>query len=177
MIKENSALDKVLKSIGKIIDFIYFLLVQYAKIQLLLIVIIITTQVFLRNVLKTGINWAEEVSLLLMVWSAFIAMAIGVERKSHVSITVFFDILPKPLQWLLNKINLLISLLLGCVLVIFGAKLVKSAWTSILPATRWPSGMLYLGMPIAGVFIVYFVLLELFSLERYHKAPKGVEEE
>jgi TRAP-type transport system small permease protein len=38
---------------------------------------------------------------------------------------------------------------------------------STLPATQWHAGILYLMMPVGGVFIMYFSFLSLFNLEKY----------
>ena len=58
----------------------------------------------------------------------------------------------------------------GGFMVYYGVRLVMSTMTSTLPATQWPAGLMYIMIPVGGVFIVYFTLLDFLGLQRYeHK--------
>lgn len=159
--------EKVLSCITYVFDIIYRVLLEYAKLVLLVIVVIVSAQVFSRKVLGTSIRWSEEVALLLMVWMAFISMAIGVEKDLHIAIAMFFNKFPKKVQFVIAKINTIATLFFGIILVVYGSRLVQSTMSSTLPATQWPAGILYLMMPVSGVFIIYFTVLSLFGLDRY----------
>ncbi|WP_368182591.1 TRAP transporter small permease [Anaerotruncus rubiinfantis] len=63
--------------------------------MLLVIVLIVSAQVIARKFIGQSIRWSEEVALLLMVWMAFISMAIGVEKKLHIAISMFFPMFPE----------------------------------------------------------------------------------
>ncbi len=158
---------KILSAVTYVFDIVYRILLEYAKVVLFLLVALITVQVFFRLVLKSGIRWSEEVALLLMVWMAFISMAIGVQKRLHIAIVMFFNFFPAPVQYVLTKINLALTCAFGVGLVVYGWKLVAITMTSTLPATQWPAGTLYLMMPVSGVFIIYFTLSDFFGLERY----------
>ncbi len=109
-----------------------------------------------------------------MVWTAFIAMAIGVEKGLHISITLFFNMFPKVVQFIIAKINTLATIFFGYILVAYGVKLVSMTMNSTLPATQWPAGTAYAMMPVGGVFIIYFALLDLFGAKKYrHLAIEG----
>lgn len=167
-------MNKILNAVTTFFDIIYRILLEYAKIVLLIIVFIVSAQVISRKFLQSSIVWSEEVALLFMVWMAFISMGIGVEKKLHISISMFYDMFPKKLQWLLEKINYIVVFLFGIILMYYGSLLVKSTMTSTLPATKWPAGMLYLMMPVGGLFISYFTLLDFFKLDKYrHKNIEG----
>ena len=158
-------------------DCIYRVLVEFAKFVILVIVVIVSCQVFSRLVLKSSIMWSEEVALLLMAWTAFISMAIGVEKKLHIAITVFFNWFPKKVQWFFTKFNTVATVFFGYILIHFGALLTHNAMRSTLPATQWPAGIKYAIMPIAGIFIMYFALLGLFNLDKYrHARIEGIED-
>lgn len=166
--------EKALNCFTFVMDCVYRLFMEFAKLVLFVIVIIISCQVFSRLVLNSSIQWSEEVALLLMVWMAFISMAIGVERKLHIAITVFFNFLPKKVKAVFEKLNTVAVVFFGFILVFFGIKLTQNGMRSTLPATKWPAGITYMIMPIAGVFILYFALMELFNLDRYrHLAIEG----
>ena len=159
--------EKCISAITFLFDCVYRLLLEFSKLVILVIVIIISCEVFGRLVLHKSIMWSEEVALLLMVWTAFIAMAIGVEKGLHISISLFFNKFPKAVQFGGEKINILATIFFGYTLVMYGAKLVSMTMRSTLPATQWPAGTAYAMMPVGGVFIIYFAMLDLFGAKKY----------
>ena len=157
-----------------VMDCIYRILMEFAKLVILVIVVIVSCQVFSRLVLQSSIMWSEEVALLLMAWTAFISMAIGVEKDLHIAITVFFNMFPKKLQTFFMKFNTVATIFFGYILCHYGILLTKNAMRSTLPATQWPAGIKYMLMPVAGIFIMYFAIISLFNLRRYrHLAIEG----
>ena len=150
-----------------VMDCIYRVLMEFAKLVILVIVVIVSCQVFSRLVLNSSIMWSEEVALLLMAWTAFISMAIGVEKDLHIAITVFFNLFPKKVQTFFAKFNTCATIFFGYILIHFGILLTKNAMRSTLPATQWPAGVKYAIMPIAGIFICYFAIISLFNLKKY----------
>ena len=119
-------------------------------------------------------HYLLQVSLKMMV---FISMAIGVEKELHISIEMFFKKMPVLLQKVLTTLNSLLTGVVGGVLLVYGVKLIQFTAKSTLPATQWPACTLYLMIPVAGLFILYFSLLKLFKLERYRhmKIEEGEE--
>lgn len=170
-------MKKIANAITTFFDMIYRILLEYSKIVLLVIVVIVSTQVISRKFIGVSIRWSEEVALLLMVWMAFISMAIGVEKKLHISISMFYDMFPKKLRSIFDKINYGVIFLFGVVLMYYGAKLIGSTSSSTLPATKWPACTLYLMMPVGGLFICYYTILDLFKLDQFrHKEIEGGDE-
>ena len=171
---EFNTLEKVISAITFIFDCIYRILLEFSKLVILLIVIIVSCEVFGRLVLHHSIMWSEEVALLLMVWTAFIAMAIGVEKGLHISISLFFNMFPKAVQIIITKFNTLATIFFGYILVTYGIKLASMTMSSTLPATQWPAGTAYCMMPVGGIFIIYFALLDLFEAKKYrHLSIEG----
>lgn len=162
--------NKLISGITCVFDGAYSILLTYSKFVLLAIVFLVSAEVISRKFLGTSIRWSEEVALFFMVWMAFISMAIGVQKHLHISIEYFFDHLPKPIANIVAKLDLLVVGAIGVIMVTNGINLVKVTMSSTLPATNWPAGTLYLMIPVSGVFIIYFTILNLFGLERYqHK--------
>lgn len=170
-------MKKISKAIAAFFDAIYRILLEYSKVVLLVIVVIVSAQVIARKFLGASIRWSEEVSLLLMVWMAFISMAIGVEKNLHISISMFYNKFPKPIRYILEKLNYAVIFTFGLILMIFGIRLIGSTASSTLPATKWPACTLYLMMPVSGLFICYFTILDFFKLDQFrHKERKGGDE-
>lgn len=172
--KDANPLEKVICSITFVLDWVYRVLLEYSKLVLLVIVVIVSAQVFARKFIGKSIRWSEEVALVLMVWMAFIAMAIGVERHLHIAIEMFANKFPKTVQMIIEKINDIATFAFGFVLLVYGKSLVAHTMSSTLPATQWPAGIEYLMMPVGGFFIMYFSFLSLFNLSKYrHKDIEG----
>jgi TRAP-type C4-dicarboxylate transport system permease small subunit len=152
----------VLKILGRLFDFFYRLLILYSQIVLLVIIALVSTQVVLRKVFRSGIVWVEEVSLLLLVWMAFITMAIGVAEDLHISISLIFDMLPKAARTAIAALNHVLTAGMGALLAWYGFQLILSTMNSTLPTTKWPTFILYLMIPVSGLYIAYFSLRRLW---------------
>ena len=159
--------NKVLSGFTSAIEWIYRILVQYSKFVLIVIVAVVSAQVFSRKILHSSIRWSEEVTLVLMVWMAFISMAIGVRENLHIAIEMFFNKLPVKAQKFFNFLNNLFIAIVGVVLLVYGIILIKYTSTSTLPATKLPACTLYLMLPVGGFFIAYYSILRLLGLGRY----------
>ena len=162
--------------IVKIFNVVYRIMLEYSKWVLLVIIAIVTADVFSRNVLGSSIRWGQEISLLLIVWMTFLSMAIGVEKETHIAIELFYSLFPKPFQKFLDILNKLILVVLGCFLAYYGAGLVKSTWTSTLALSKLPAGMLYLMIPLGGFCMAFFSVLDLFGLKPYKKTHQYEDE-
>lgn len=151
-----------LNKLNCLMDGIFNLLQAYSKIVLLIVVLIVSAQVVSRKFFHHSIIWSEEVALLLMVWMAFISMAVGVAKNIHIRIVMFYNLFPKPIQKFSCVLERGVTLFVGWVLLDSGIKLIKMTLHSTLPTTKWPSFMLYLMIPVGGFFVIYCTLLQIF---------------
>lgn len=165
--KEKGIIDKIFNVISLLFDCIYRVLCEYSKAVLIVIVFVVSAQVISRKFLGKSIRWSEEVALLLMVWMAFISMAIGVEKGLHISISMFFDGFPKMVQFVISKATNLIMIVFGFSMIRYGMVLIQATMKSTLPATKWPSCTLYIMIPVSGLFIAYYSLIEMMGLQRF----------
>lgn len=158
-------LKKLVEGTTKVLQKIFKLLEIYSKIVVFAVVFIISAQVVARKFLHSSIWWSEEVALLLMVWVAFIATAIGVAKGIHIRIEMVYKKFPRKVQVCLTWLEYIITLFIGLLMVIYGIKLVKSTLHSTLPTTKWPSFLLYLMIPVSGFFFIYCTILNMFFPE------------
>ena len=136
----------------------------FAMVCLIGMALITVVNVVLRYVFNTGLQWGEEITLVLVIWFTFIAMALGVKLGLHISISILPRTMPSWLDATLLKIAHVVTLIIGCVLLYYGMKLVGVTSRSILPATRLPSSIMYLPMPVASFMIIIESFLEVFGL-------------
>lgn len=171
-------MNKIIDAVTTAIDAVYRVLLEYSKVVLLLIVLIVSAQVFCRKFLGFSIRWSEELALLLMVWMAFISMSIGVERKLHIAIELFYNRFPQPVQKFFAAFANVLTIFFGVVLMVFGCKLIMSTSGSTLPATKLPASALYLMIPVGGLFTAYYSVMDLFHRDKYrHKKLEGDDED
>ena len=148
-----------------------------AKILLVVMTIIICIHEFYRYVLNRSIRWSEEITMMMMVYMGFFSIAYGVKHRLHLSVTVFFDILPEPVKRAVLKFTDAVLMVMGIVLLYFGIGLIKSTMNNLMIATHLPSAMLYGGVPISGILIAYFSFVNLTGLRfEQKKTEKGSTE-
>ena len=163
------AIQKILLAIFR---GVYRILLSYSEYVLLVIVAVVTCDVIGRNALGGSVMWAQEISLLLIVWMCFLSMAVGVERRTHISIEVFYMMFPKKMKKVLDILNQIIFFFVGIFFTYYGSLLVMNTWTSTLPASKLPAGVLYLMIPVGGFCIALFTLLNLLGMGKYKHVEK-----
>ncbi len=173
-------MGKIKTNIVKTVNRIHLAAVYSAMAFLVGMAIITIINVFMRYVMNTGIRWAEEVAKLFMAWFTFIAMAIGVKQGLHISLHLLPRKLPSWIDRALILLKDLTTLTIAVVFFIYGIKLVGFTRTSIMPATEWPSFILYLILPIASVLIAMEVLMDIFQIDDHPEVfemifKKGVD--
>lgn len=148
------------------LNVLFLTLITAAKLMILAMVIIIGTMVFMRYVMGMGIRWANQTALFLQVWFTFIAMALGVRKRLHISINLMPAGLPSSINWVLSKLHHIVIAGIGLVLVIYGRELVISTMRSVIPAMGIRSGFLYLALPVGGALIFLEAMVDFLGIER-----------
>ncbi|MGG6312522.1 TRAP transporter small permease [Paenibacillus macerans] len=164
---------KTLKRIALAIDSLFE---HFALLAIASMVIIVAIQVVTRKLFNFVFFWSEEVTLLLMVWFSFMGIAIGFREKLHLAMDSFTNLFPKRFNRALDKIIWVCVFAFGLYLVVNGWQFTVLMNESTLPATKLPNGVLYLVMPITGVMICVYTLLQLIGIEtiRYENIDEEV---
>ena len=145
---------------------IFLTLVTVAKLLIIAMTVIVGVTVYLRFVVGRGVRWSAEMAQVLQVWFTFIAMALGVRKKMHISINIMPENLSPILNTILAKLQNALIGGVGIVMFYYGRQLVESTMRSVLPATRMPSGYLYLIMPICGALLIVESVIDLLGIDR-----------
>jgi TRAP-type C4-dicarboxylate transport system permease small subunit len=85
------------------------------------IVIIMGTQVVMRYVFHNPLTWAQELSILMMIYMSFFAADMVYRRKAHIGIDFFINLFPSRMQKLLNLVVYILVLIF--LAVVFRASL------------------------------------------------------
>ena len=152
----------------RVVNLIHIFLVELAKVFIVAMIIIVFANVTLRYVFNSGILWSEEVALTLCVWFIFISLGLGVKQKLNITINLLNrERMPAWLNFSLDLFMELLVIFVGAVMIIYGSTLVKFTMTSIMPATKWPAGLLYMVVPFAGITIILEALLHIVGWDTY----------
>ena len=141
-------------------------LAAFMAILMATLVVDVLWQVFTRFILADPSSWTEELARYLMIWVGLIGAAYAAGRGLHLAV----DILPNKLtgrQAQALRLAIGTCTLLFAVVALFGggARLVwvmlKLGQTSA--SLELPLGYVYLAVPISGVLIAYYAVMDLIS--------------
>jgi TRAP-type transport system small permease protein len=152
-----------MKKLRRFISVLETVLEYFACSCLVLMTVIITYQIFMRYFFSATPGWSEELALLLMVWFAFIGMAIGVRRRNHLSIEFLVAKLSNTAQAYVAILNELLILAFGAILFIFGVNMMITSSMSTMAALRIPNSFLYLMVPVSGFLMMIYTIDNLIT--------------
>jgi TRAP-type C4-dicarboxylate transport system permease small subunit len=143
--------------LGKGVDYI-------AAILLTLMTVLVFLQVLFRYWLHLPLDWGEEVSRYLFIWSAMLGAAIATKRRAHFGIDFLVRILPSPAQkGIAIGVNLCICALLGLIAV-QGARLAVLNLSQISPTLFIPMGFPYAAIPVCALLMLIYTIAETWAI-------------
>ena len=124
------------------------------------IFVVICMAVFTRYVLNVVPSWSEEVPRYMLVWITYLGAALCVRLQEHISLDIFFNLMPVRARRLGHLVlNLLVGAV-GVIMVVYGLGLVRQFGDDLMESIPVKNVWLYLSMPISGSLIVLYVIRE-----------------
>ncbi len=150
------------------VTLVHILLIDLSMIMIVAMLLLVFANVVLRYVFNSGIFWSEEVALVLEVWFIFLSLGLGVKHRLHFSINLMpRDKMPAALNRALDLLSDVIFICIGVIMIVYGSKLVQFTMRSIMPATKWPAGILYLVLPLAGFVVIVEAIFHIFGFTMF----------
>lgn len=151
-----------------------------------LMTVIVITGVFFRYVLNNSLSWVEDVSLILMVTTAFLVAPYAYRAGGNVAIEILIEMLP---ERMLRFVRIVINVLVLWIIYRYffeSLALVERGWAirvnTVPIAWAWPYmavPVALLAMALAGVELILRDLWALLggerSLDLPHQAPQEPE--
>ena len=137
----------------------------FALTSLLSMILIVSVQVLTRKVFNFVFFWSEEITLLLLVWFAFMGIGIGVREHLHMAMDLIENFAPKWFIHFLDKLIELSTFIFGVYLIYYGWEFTVIMNESTLAATKLPNSALYIVMPITGIMICAYSVLQFFGID------------
>ena len=154
-------MEKIRKYIDKFLALILI-------ITMTVLVLDVVWQVLARYVVKSPSSFTDELARFLLIWVGLLGSAYALGKKKHLAI----DLLPskltgKPKKILQVFISVLIIAFAALVLVVGGIRLVYITFTlnQISPALGIPIAYVYLVLPLSGLLMIVYGILEIFEKE------------
>lgn len=130
----------------------------FSAIGLIGMTAIISWQVFARYVLGASPAWAEQASLLLMLWFILFAAAAGVREGFHIQLTMIQDRLEAKKRMRLRTFCHLIILIFGLFMAFYGVQLTVAVWSHAIPTLGLSRGWAYVPIALSGALTAFFAL-------------------
>lgn len=155
----DKAVPRPLQALGRIMNALYYLAMGLAIFGLLIIVGVVSWQVFSRYVASTGAPWAPELSQITFVWTALFAIAIGVRQGRHMSINAFAAVKSKMFNVIMDTISTGVVVWVSYILVTNAIDSLSISFNRVFPALGIAVGWMQLALPVG------FTLCALFAVE------------
>ena len=143
---------------------------EWSLIALMAILVAdVAWQVITRYLLGNPSAWTDELATMLMIWVAALGASLGFVQHAHLGIDYFVRLLPpEKARWIQMGIQIMIGCFAAVILLYGGIKLVQLTMMTDQrsPALGLNMGVVYLALPISGVFILLSVADELWNLTR-----------
>jgi len=121
-------------------------------------VVVVATQVYLRYALNLSLDWADEISRLLFVWSIFLAIPLGIKRGSHVGIELLTNQLPRGFRDRLFRFMNVLAIVLMAVVAWQAGVLTHDQWDEPMSTLDISVGFFMLPLLIGAVHSVLHLL-------------------
>jgi TRAP-type C4-dicarboxylate transport system permease small subunit len=130
----------------------------------------VTWQVFSRYALQSSSSFTEEVARYLLIWIGLLGAAFVSGQRQHLSIDILGPKLEEAKRIKLRMgINVLIIAFSLGVMIIGGSNLVYVNYLlgQTSAALNIPLGTIYLVLPISGVLVIIYKIIELLNPKKY----------
>ena len=120
-------------------------------------------------------SWTEELARFLLIWVSLLGGAAAFEQKSHLGVDYFVTKFDDSIRDNLKMFSYAIVLFFAIsIFVVGGSQVVYNALVldQTTPALGWKMGLVYLVIPISGVFMVLFTIVNLMEL----RSPESNDE-
>lgn len=166
---EEKSLEKR-SSFDRLLDFFSHINTVITGVAMVAMTAIFGWLVFGRYVLNATPTWVEQVSLLLVVYISFLGASTGVHRKTHLGVSVFRELSPRPIRRLFDFLTHAILAVFGVLMAVYGYKLTVFKWSAEIPLIRVSEGWRSLPVIVSGGLIFLYSIGHLIHF--FRTAPK-----
>ncbi|MDR3564000.1 MAG: TRAP transporter small permease [Negativicutes bacterium] len=163
---QKNGVSSLLLSIDKAFE-------ELSKIMLLAMIVIVCFQVFARKLFSYTPTWSLDATIFLLIWFSFLGIAMGFRERIHLAFTsIQFS---ERSDYYIEKIISLLEIVFSLILIVYGTKLMINDFGQTIPTMgNLPIAYRTLAVPVSGVLILFYGVLQLFGVDlKRHKGLGG----
>ena len=124
-------------------------------------ILVVSAQVALRYLFNTSLDWSEEVSRLLFVWTMFLAIPLGIREGAHVGIELLTAHIPEGARESLAKACAVVAAAMMLVVFWQTIKVSQVTWDELMQSLNISTNWFMVPVAIAAVhsFLHFLQLL------------------
>jgi TRAP-type C4-dicarboxylate transport system permease small subunit len=130
-------------------------------------------EVFCRYLWGFSIEWADEVSRLLLVWITFGGIALAIREHREIFVTTIRLRLSEAAKRKWFAFLNLLGLAFNLFLLTFGLQMVFFAWTIQTESLGLPYSFFYLSLPVGSAGAIYYFIRRIRRGERGPEVSSG----
>lgn len=166
--------DKTMNKVRKVLD---QLMRGFNVAVFALLTIITTWQVASRYLFNAPSTWSEELSSYLFAWVTLSGAAYVFGKRDHMNIPIVVDMLPVKAQRIIAVLGEVVILIFALSIMIYGGisitSLTMGQQSSSLSVAM---GVFYAAIPITGVFIAIYNVLNIYDLVKGNPIGQDIVE-
>jgi len=147
--------------INQVIDKLIFYLLSAA---LGAVVGICFVQVVARYVFNASFTWAEEISVIILLWAVWLGACLAIKQQNHLRVKILEEkINPKSVLMLRLTLYGLAILFLGMIAWMSKTLIESSAFMTLFSLPDVPRNVMNYSVPIGCILMVYYLLRSISS--------------
>lgn len=155
----NKTIAAIRKGLDKVMQ-----IKRYICAALLLIMLTITfVQVVMRFCFSAPFSWAEEATLMFLVWFGYICMSIDIYTDTHAALYFLYNKLPPAPKKGADLLRHGLLTWLFAEMTKYGLVLTKLNFPKLQPATRLSQGILFAPLALLGALMVLYSAINFLS--------------
>lgn len=128
-------------------------------------VVLTCWQVFTRYILGNPSTWSEELVGYLFAWMSLFGACLVTGERGHMNIPLLVDKTSPAIQKLLGIFAEIIACIFALVILVYGGVQISSlAMGQMTSSLGVPVGVFYVVMPICGVVIALYTILNIIEI-------------
>ena len=152
----------IMRQLRKLLDKVLNVL---AGVSFIAMVLLTCWQVFTRYVLSNPSSWSEELVGYLFAWMSLFGAALVTGERGHMNIPILVEKSKPAVQKVLGIFAEIIACIFAIVILVYGGVQITSlAMGQMTSSLGVPIGVFYVVMPVCGVLIAPYTIINLIEL-------------
>ncbi len=169
--------NRIINVIGKLSGSLNKVVTHLCMVTMAGMTFVVLLGVVFRYIINMPLSWTEELSRYLMIWSASLAISIGIKEKGHVGLTVLIDkARSKILRNILETSVFFVTLVFLSIMIYYSIQMVAEAKWQISQGLGISMVLPTLAVPVAMI-IGLVQLVARYILDLGKTGPADFERE